>query len=187
MHRLLRKEQILTIPNLLSFFRLALLPFIAWFYNVKQNYAAAIALLVLSGLTDIVDGTIARKFNMISDFGKILDPIADKLTQVVMLMCLAVKHPAIIWLVLVFVLKEISMSVLGYLAIKRKDSVNSAKWYGKLNTVIIYSTIVILILFPNIQRDAVTVMIGVCMAMMIVSFVLYAKMYKSILSVKNVK
>ncbi len=181
MHRLFRKEQILTIPNLLSLFRLGLLPLIAWFYNVRQNYIAAIALLVLSGITDVVDGTIARKCNMVSDFGKILDPIADKLTQMVMLMCLAVKYTCIIWMVLVFVLKELAMTVLGYLAIKRKDSVNSAKWYGKANTVIIYSTIVLLILIPNIPKNAVTVMVGICIAAMVASFILYANMYKSIL------
>ncbi len=185
MHRLFRKEQILTIPNLLSLFRLALLPVIAWFYSVKQNYIAAIILLALSGLTDIVDGTIARKCNMISDFGKILDPIADKLTQIVMLMCLAAKYPAIVWMVLIFVLKELAMTVLGYLAIRKKDSVNSAKWYGKANTVIIYSTIVLLILFPGIPEYAVNAMIGVCIGAIIASFILYANMYRLILGKKH--
>ena len=81
MHRILRKDQIFTIPNLLSIIRLILIPIIVWLYCEKQNYNAAVAVIVVSGATDITDGFIARHFNMVSDFGKILDPVADKLTQ----------------------------------------------------------------------------------------------------------
>lgn len=181
MHRLLKKEQVLTVPNLLSLVRLALLPVVVWLYTYKENYIGAIGVLVLSGLTDIVDGFVARKFNMVSDLGKILDPVADKLTQITMLACLADAHPQMLILILVFVVKELSLIVLGYLAIKRKDSVNSAKWYGKLNTVIIYSMIVVLILVPDMPTAVVMGMLAVSLAMMIASFVLYAIMYRNIL------
>lgn len=76
------KNKILTIPNLLSFFRMCLIPLIIWQYVYKDNHITALCLLALSGMTDIADGIIARKFNMVSDFGKAFDPIADKLTQI---------------------------------------------------------------------------------------------------------
>lgn len=162
-------------------FRIVLLPVIVWLYCVEQNYYGAIAVLVVSGITDIVDGFIARRFNMVSDFGKILDPIADKLTQGVLLICLAVKYKIIILLVVIFALKEYIMITLGYIAMKRKDSVNSAKWYGKLNTVIIYSTIVLLIMFPRIPVSVVNVLSVICISVIVASFVMYARFYQRIL------
>ena len=75
------KNKILTIPNILSFFRLCLIPVIVWLYIGRENYFWTLVILIPSGITDIVDGIIARKCNMISDFGKAFDPIADKLTQ----------------------------------------------------------------------------------------------------------
>ncbi len=181
MKRLFQKQQVLTIPNLLSFFRILLLPVIVWIYCVEKNTLGAILVLLLSGLTDIVDGFIARKFNMISDLGKILDPIADKLTQGVLLICLATRYHIIFVIVGVFALKEFLMIVLGYITMKRKDSVNSAKWYGKLNTVIIYSAIVIMLLTPDMPDVAVYITSAVCISVIIISFILYARFYQKIL------
>ena len=87
MHRVFQKEQILTIPNLLSLVRIGLIPVIIWLYCVKKEYTLAVAVIFLSGVTDIVDGWIARHFNMVSDFGKILDPLADKLLVCSALIC----------------------------------------------------------------------------------------------------
>ena len=85
------KDKILTIPNILSFFRICLIPVIVWLYIGKEDYSLTLIILILSGFTDVVDGIIARKCNMISDFGKAFDPIADKLTQAAMLCCLVVR------------------------------------------------------------------------------------------------
>ena len=90
MHRILKKDQILTIPNLLSIIRLLMIPLIIWLYCEAQQYGLAVIVILLSGLTDIVDGFIARKYHMVSDFGKILDPAADKLTQAALILCLSV-------------------------------------------------------------------------------------------------
>ena len=92
MRRFFKKNQILTIPNLLSVVRLALIPVIVWLYSVEKNYYGAIGVIALSAATDIVDGWIARHFNMVSDFGKALDPLADKLTQAALLLCLLSKY-----------------------------------------------------------------------------------------------
>lgn len=81
------------------------------------------------------DGIIARKFNMVSDFGKILAPIADKLTQLALLLCLTVRHKLMIALIVLFIIREFCMLVMGYITMRRHDSVNSSKWYGKLTTV----------------------------------------------------
>ncbi len=185
MHRILRKEQVLTIPNLLSAFRIALLPVIVWLYCFKANYRAAILMLLVSGLTDIVDGFIARKFNMVSDFGKIIDPFADKLTQCALLISIGIRHKVLLIPAALFLLKEPILALMGYKLIKEKDSVNSAKWYGKLNTVIIYSSILILILFPNIHKAVVTVIAVICIITMILSMIMYAVFYKNLLKAKE--
>ena len=176
MKQILKKEQILTIPNLLSIFRIVLLFPIVVFY-AKERYESAILLLFVSGLSDIADGIIARKFNMVSDFGKIIDPVADKLTQFSLLLCLTLKHKFILVVASLFFLKEVLLMGISYNLMKKKNSVNSAKWHGKLNTVIIYSVIVVLIMFPKIPENIVNIMGVGCITMMSVSFVLYAKMF----------
>jgi len=177
MHRILSKKQILTIPNLLSLVRLLLIPVILWLYIGEQNNYAAIAVIALSGLTDIVDGRIARKFNMVSDFGKILDPIADKLTQGSLILCLTVTYEWMKWLIVLFVVKEVAMAVMGLLVIKHKDSVNSAQWHGKLSTALLYATMIVLILFPQLPLPVVNTLIIVCAFVIVMSLCLYTRFY----------
>ncbi len=185
MNRLLQKKQVLTIPNILSMFRLLLLPFIVWLYVFEDNSLGAIILLFISGISDIADGYIARRFNMVSDFGKILDPIADKFTQGVLLICLAVTHDIIFYLIVAFVIKEFLMALMGYLTYKNHDSVNSAKWYGKLNTVVIYSAIVILLFLPDLSQSIVNIIIFTCIFVLLASFALYIRFYLKILKPKK--
>ena len=189
MHRIFKKQQILTIPNLLSLVRLALIPVIVWLYSYQKNYYAAIGVILLSGATDIIDGWIARHFNMVSDFGKILDPIADKLTQAALLICLLSKYTLMWSLIVVFAFREITMVVMGLVTIKKSDEINSAQWYGKLNTVVIYGVMMVLILFPNIPNVAANILISVCGAIILLSLVLYARFYNRFLhnKKKNVK
>ena len=114
------QSKILTIPNLLSFFRLCLIPVFMWLYCVERNYLWTGIILIISGLTDTVDGIIARKFNMISDLGKVLDPIADKVTQAAMLFCLLTRFPLMIAPLALMVVKEFFMGVTGLLVIQKK-------------------------------------------------------------------
>jgi len=176
-HRVLKKEQILTIPNFLSLVRLALIPVIVWLYCEKQNYRGAVAVIVLSGLTDIADGIIARKFNMVSDFGKILDPIADKLTQAVLLICLTARYQMMLLLIVFFAFKELFTLYMGYLALK-ENTVFSAQWYGKLNTVTLYLVMIILILFPGIPSPAANCLILLGTGTSILAAALYARFYR---------
>ncbi len=103
--------RILTIPNLLSFFRIALIPVFVWSYCVKRDNTLTAILLLLSGATDIADGFIARTFHMVSDLGKVLDPIADKLTQATMLICLMTRFPLMMIPLIIMAVKELYMAI----------------------------------------------------------------------------
>ena len=184
MHRVFKKEQILTIPNLLSLIRLLMIPLIVWLY-IKDRYTAAVIVIIISGLTDVADGIIARKCGMISDFGKILDTLADKLTQAAIIIGLATKYMLMIPLIIEFALREIIMMILGYITIRRKDSVNSSKWYGKVTTVLLYTVFVILIFFPNIPLWLANTLIILCAAMMLLALILYSRFYRRILQEKQ--
>ena len=173
MKRFFEKKQILTIPNLLSVVRLALIPVIVWLYSYEKNYYAAIGVILLSGATDIIDGWIARHFNMISDFGKALDPLADKLTQASLLICLLSKYRVMWGIIAVFGMCEITKFTMGFIIAKKHNEVNGAKWYGKANTVIIYATMVALFLFPQMSDVLASALMLFCGAVMIAAHVLY--------------
>ena len=184
--RLLTREQVLTIPNAMSAFRILLIPFIIWTYAVDRHYIS-VALVALSAVSDMLDGFVARKLNMISDFGKFIDPVADKLTQAALLICLMTEHRHIYILFIILAVKEVGMLSMGAVVFKRHDSVNSAKWYGKLCTVVFEGTMLILMLFPNVAESTVHFFILLCAAVMIFSFVMYGLFYLSLLAAKGKK
>ncbi len=167
------KKAVFTIPNLLSFFRLCLIPVIVWLYVGIENYQWAGYILILSGVTDIVDGFIARHYHMISDLGKVLDPIADKLTQAVVLVCLMVRYPDILWPFALMVAKEAFMAVSGILVIKRTGIVLGANWHGKAATVLLYGTMFLHIFWHDIPQMLSRSSIAACTGMVLISFVLY--------------
>lgn len=175
MHQLrkyLTREQIFTIPNFMSFFRIVLLPFIVWLYW-KGSYDVAVGLLILSAVTDVLDGVIARRFNMVTDLGKMLDPLCDKLTHAALLICLASRY-RYIWLVFALLaVKELTMFFLGAAAIRHRGAVHSAQWYGKACTVILETVMAALILFTDLPETVVTVLLCLCCAAMIFSLIMY--------------
>ncbi len=173
MNRIFNKKQILTIPNLLSLFRLLLIPVIIWLYQCRHDYLAAASVTVLSGATDIIDGIIARKFNMISDFGKILDPIADKLTQITVLYCLVFRFPVVALPLAILVVKEIIAAITNMLTIKKTDKVMGAVWHGKVTTILLYAMMIIHLVWFNLPSIASNILIGICTAMMMLSAILY--------------
>ncbi len=157
----------------MSVFRIVLIPFIAWLYVGKQKYAAALVLLILSGATDVADGWIARHFNMVSDFGKALDPVADKLTQGIVLICLSTKFPLMIVMILLLVAKESVIGISQLIMIRRTGEVYGAKWHGKINTVMIYLTMGVHMIWINIPQGLSRGMILCSSALTVLSFVLY--------------
>lgn len=172
----LKKKDILTIPNLLSLFRLLLIPFIVFLY-VKEYHYASVGLILLSAATDIVDGWIARKFHMISDFGKFLDPVADKLTQLAMLSCLVIRYPWTAILVALLVVKELFQLIYGFIVLRKTDVMNSAKWFGKLNTVVLYASMILLFLLPDISETVVAIILAICGITMLCSMLLYGRFF----------
>jgi cardiolipin synthase len=128
------------IPNALTIVRFVLIPFIVY-YILTGQYIAGFVMLTVSGLTDILDGCIARKFNFITNFGKLIDPLADKATQIAVLASLTFKGIVPLWILLIVFIKEIVM-VAGASFLYGKKLVVSSRWYGKLATVLFYVAIV---------------------------------------------
>lgn len=180
-----RTGKILTIPNLLSMFRLALIPVMWELYVVQDEPGWTIAVLGLSGLTDIADGKIARKFNMTSDLGKILDPMADKLTQMALLAILLVQHAELIYVLILQVIKEAAMGIAGLVVIRKTRTVNSAIWPGKACTVILYTTLLLLFLLPDMHTELVWLLVILCVIAIVVSFGLYMRHYRNLIRQKK--
>lgn len=168
------KRKIITIPNILSTLRLALIPFILWAYCSLESPAVTAVLVVLSGITDVVDGFIARHFGMISDFGKALDPVADKLTQIAILFCLVTRFPLILLPLIILIVKEISALVLRGIILHKAKEVESAVWHGKVNTAILYAVMFIHIVWYTIPFTVSTVLILLSTSMILLSFMLYS-------------
>lgn len=187
------KNKIITIPNVLSFFRICLIPLFVWIYfDYKESGVAAIV-FILSGITDVADGFIARRFNMISDFGKAFDPVADKLTQIVVMGCLIYDHPLLAIPLGILVIKEILAATMNMLTMKKTGNVVAAVWHGKLNTVLLYITMFIHIVWPLVSHSQIPetvskVLIFICIGMMLLSAILYTKSdVKAIKEEKNNK
>ena len=166
-------KKIWTIPNALSCFRICLIPLFVWLYCAKEQYSATAAILMLSGLTDLVDGFIARRFHMVSDLGKILDPVADKLTQAAMLLCLFTKFPLMLLPFLLMAVKEITTAIMGIKVIRKTGAVHGANWHGKVNTCLLYAMMILHVLWSDIPAAVSTALILICVGMMLLSFVLY--------------
>ncbi len=147
----LSDKRIFTIPNLISIIRILLIiPFVATF--ITDNYIASAVILVLSGVSDMLDGLIARKFNQISELGLILDPLADKLTLVAAVVCVSVKIPQLIPLTFVLFTKELLMLVGGFLLIKKSIRVPASRWYGKVATIVFYISATVLVYINAILK-----------------------------------
>lgn len=143
-------NQNLTVPNALSVLRILIVPFFAWCF-LTSRLAWAVALLVLSGLSDMFDGLIARKCNQITELGKILDPFADKLTQGVVALCLAIKFPMIGPVLALLILKELLMLCCALVLLKKHKRPGGAKWYGKVATVMFYVSVSAIVVMDGLH------------------------------------
>lgn len=175
-----RRKEIFTIPNLLSVFRIILaIAFleigIRW--GMEEKQFLLIGILLVSALTDFLDGMIARKFNMISELGKVLDPIADKVTQGVLLMCFLHKYQTAKYVFVFFLIKECYMGVMGLKAVVAAKKNEGAMWYGKVSTAIFYAVMVILVVFQKIPQIIAEGMIVVSGLFMLLALVLYARYF----------
>lgn len=174
------KKDILTIPNLLSLFRLMLIPvYMVIYLNATEmrDYITAAVILAVSCLTDQIDGKIARKFNMISTVGKILDPLADKATQFTLIICLSVKYPVLWNLVILFVVKESFQLIAGLITLRKGRMLTGALITGKVCTTILFVSLIVLILIPEIGKSVVNVITIVDAVFMLIAFADYIHAY----------
>ena len=167
------KGRIFTIPNLLSSIRILLIPFFLWFYLAKDDVTVTVILLALSAVTDMLDGFIARHFNCISDLGKALDPVADKLTQLAMLFCLLFRFPRMIILIIVLCVKEVFVGSTQLLVIHRTEEVLGADWHGKVTTILLYGVMLLHLLWLDLPDELSFALELLCIAMLLLSGVLY--------------
>ena len=166
-------NKILTIPNILSIIRIALIPVIVWAYVFADKPSLAATLLVISGVTDMADGYIARRFNMVSNFGKGLDPVADKLTQFIVLICLVFRYPLMVIPCTVLFIKELISAVTALCAIHNTGKVVGATWHGTVSTILLYAMLFVHIVWFEIPKLYSNIIIWTSVAVMILSFVLY--------------
>ena len=183
------RKDLFTIPNLMGYFRIILIPIFMAVYigaDSRADYIAAAVILGISGLTDCFDGKIARHLNMITEWGKVLDPVADKLTQAAVFISLSFRYPTMRYLVILFVVKEMFMGIMGAIMLKKGSMMDGARWYGKLCTAVLYGAMVILLLVVDLSYFAAGLIISICIIMNIFSFACYIVYYARVLMNKPV-
>ena len=166
-------SEILTIPNMLSILRICLIPVIIYYYCFKHDNVGALIWVVISTFTDILDGFIARTFNMITDFGKFIDPVADKATQLAVFACLITSFPIMLLPFAVLLVKEVGSLLLRFYVYKKTELVEGAKWHGKASTGIIIVLIGLHLSYPSIPSTISLVAILFSTAFMLFSGALY--------------
>ena len=183
------RKDLFTIPNLMGYFRIILIPIFMAVYigaDNRADYIAAAVILGISGLTDCFDGKVARHFNMITEWGKVLDPVADKLTQAAVFISLSFRYPTMRYLVILFVVKEMFMGIMGAVMLKKGSMMDGARWYGKLCTAVLYGAMFMLLLVVDLSYFAAGLIISICIIMNVFSFACYIVYYVRVLMNKPV-
>ena len=165
----------MNIPNSISILRLMLIPtFVIVFFMPDENsYKIAGCIFLLSGITDFLDGYIARKCGLVTDLGKVLDPLADKLTQFTVFCCLWIKKIIPFWIVAVYMAKEIIMFIGGSSLYNRRKIVVASKWYGKVATTLFYAGVLI-VLITDLPDTIKRTIVIIALAATLLACILYA-------------
>jgi len=176
----INKNDFLLLPNILTYIRFILVPvFIITYMNAETatEHIAAAVIVLLSGITDVADGFIARHWNLVSDLGKIIDPIADKAMQFSMMFCVCIRYRSVILLIVVYAVKEVvSMFTTAYLFTRGKH-INGAMWCGKVCTVILFLVMLTLVAVPYVKINVVHLLVGFSAAFMMLAFFVYMREY----------
>lgn len=174
------KKEILSIPNLLSLFRLVLIPVYMLIYlnaTHPSHYYVSAAILAVSCLTDLIDGKIARRFNMVTTLGILLDPVADKATQFALILCLAMRYPVLWYLVGTFVVKEGFQLIAGSMILRKGKILDGALITGKICTTVLFLSLILLIMVPTMSEQHVAIITIIDIVFMIISFIGYILIY----------
>ncbi len=178
-------KEVFTVPNILVYIRVLLIPVFVYIYiNAKEprDYYIALAVMVIAFLTDFFDGKIARRFNLVTDLGKILDPIADKMYQFAVALCLMFEFPKMMIVAVVLFVKELIMGLMGLALLDKGGKVFGAKWYGKVCTGIVDISMAYLFLSPLITDGAppqtvCDILIYICIIALIITSVMYTRLF----------
>lgn len=179
------RKEILTIPNLLSLFRLVLIPvYVTIYLNAKNDtdYTLAAMILAVSCLTDLIDGKIARHFNMVSNLGKLLDPVADKATQFTLMICLAVRYNIFqynsLWFMsALFVIKEGFQLIAGGVMLKQGRMLKGAQMTGKICTTVLFMSLILMVMIPNLSEKTINTFVLVDTIFLMIAFIDYIIVY----------
>lgn len=174
------KKEVLTVPNLLSLLRLILLPVYVPAYlkaETRRQYFMAGSVMILSCLTDMLDGRIARKYNMVSNVGKILDPLADKATQFVLIVCFCSKYPVMKPVLMLFIVKEAFQLIACVLALNAGKALPGALMAGKLCTTVLFVSLIFMVICSNLSPLLVNGIALLDSAFLVFSFISYVMAY----------
>ncbi len=174
------KKEVFTIPNMLSLFRLVLIPvYVTIYLKAKDvyDYFLAASILAVSCLTDMVDGKIARHFNMISTVGKILDPIADKATQFTLMVCLSIHYPILRLVLVLFTIKELFQGIVGLIYLRKGKMLPGALMAGKVCTTVLFVSLIIMVLIPDMSQSLITTIAVINIGFLTWSFITYILAY----------
>ena len=177
------KKDLFTIPNIIGYVRILLIPVFCWLYiraETAGDYFWATMVVLFSSFTDLFDGLIARKFNQVTELGKVLDPVADKLTHCAMAVCLVTRYPLMWALLGLMAVKESYMAYMGIKYIKKDRMMDGAQWYGKVCTACLFAGMVVLFFFYNMQILWANLLIGSLMLLMLVTLLLYVRFYRNL-------
>ena len=169
-------KDLMTIPNAISFIRILLItPFVAFF--LERMYVAAAITVGISGISDLFDGVIARKFHQESELGKVLDPLADKLTLIAVGVCLIFIEPYVLPVMIIMVMKDVLMIIGGTIVINKGIIPPKSSWYGKVSTFMFYISVgmvVLMAIFGYVNKSLSFAVLGITAGMMIFSLINYA-------------
>jgi len=174
------RKELLSIPNCIGYFRILLIPLFCIIYigadSIVDYYVAA-GIVIISAVTDFLDGKIARKFHMVTEFGKIIDPVADKLTHGAIALCLTLQYHYMKYLIVVMLLKEGFMVIMGVINLKHGKRLDGAKIYGKVCTTTLFMVLSAFVLFPEIPEITANVLIAFEMIIMLITWALYIRVF----------
>lgn len=174
------KKDLWSIPNILCYIRFLLIPvFVVQYIRAQEprEYLQAAAVVLASGLTDFLDGYIARTFDMVTEFGKLIDPLADKLTQASLIFVLIVEIKWMFLLLILFVIMQLFMLGAGLAMLKKGRRLNGAKWFGKVSTTVFYAVMLVLVAVPKLDTTVINILMLVCGIFLALSFALYIREY----------
>ena len=172
------KKDFFTIPNLIGYLRILLIPVFCWVYLHEKNGMLATAIVLFSSFTDLFDGMIARKFNQVTELGKFLDPLADKLTHAALALCLATRYPLMWALLALMAVKEGYMALMGMKLLKVGKKLDGAMWFGKVCTATLFIGMVALFFFYDLPLAAANGIMIVMMAMMVFTLFSYVPVFR---------